>query len=680
MRDYLVQNLQLDIVGEYLGAKQHHALKCLVCEGTFTATPLSKKQTFIKRGSRGCPHCLAASRSNKTANRVDTTRAELLERGYVVLDPNCEFDYSDKKTYQLQCKEGHVFDTHPYHFHLMNRTCPVCRKIEEDANRVIETVIRQPPAPRPEYTISDDEINTFQQYTNYTIVTKPRTAKCSVEMTCNVCNTLTTSTMTAKKQHMRIYGVNGCTTCGERRRKLRSLDIAKDWQQKLLNYGYEVLSPIEDFRRTLKVQVRNTKCLHIMNVQVNQICSDVNGNIPIRCSTCGAETRKNKLIQYNKRRAFVADPEIRREDWELYRRDVSNASERNIPKLDEHFPRGMTGDLYQVDHVMSKLLCFRLGVSVAEAAQVENLRYLPVDVNKQKSWYVVHALPEYLIQYYPRSEMYQQGVEMLSSEFGSIENCDTNTLVEGIEVHVKYGKKCVIVSDIHEIVSEDVGMNAKRQILNDAGYRVMFLYADELERSTFIVEKLKYWFGLSQAMTVHARNATIKEITTEQANVLYDQSHIQGRIDHASVSYGAFVGDELVAAMSFNKDLNDYQLSRFVVKCGIKCTGIANRLLSAFKQDTRFVWDNVVSYSDNRWSVGDLYHKLGFSLDHINKPSFYYSDGNVRFNRRKFTKKALRKLMEDAFDETVTEHENAWYAGFHRVFDCGTTKWRYRLP
>jgi hypothetical protein len=45
---------------------------------------------------------------------------------------------------------------------------------------------------------------------------------------------------------------------------------------------------------------------------------------------------------------------------------------------------------------------------------------------------------------------------------------------------------------------------------------------------------------------------------------------------------------------------------------------------------------NIVSYADRRWSQGNLYKALGFNLNHISSPNYWYIINNCREHRIKF--------------------------------------------
>lgn len=79
-------------------------------------------------------------------------------------------------------------------------------------------------------------------------------------------------------------------------------------------------------------------------------------------------------------------------------------------------------------------------------------------------------------------------------------------------------------------------------------------------------------------------------------------------------------------------------------------------------------WSEIFSYADRRWSVGDLYKKIGFEYVGDTKPSYWYFNNNMdrihRFN--------LRKRADEPINKTELELRSS--QGYHRIWDCGNLK------
>ena len=77
----------------------------------------------------------------------------------------------------------------------------------------------------------------------------------------------------------------------------------------------------------------------------------------------------------------------------------------------------------------------------------------------------------------------------------------------------------------------------------------------------------------------------------------------------------------------------------------------------------------VITFADKRWSVGNVYNKLGFELYNESKPNYYYVIGNKRFYRYNF-RKSILKAKYGCPDE-MTEREFCRNQKWYRIYDCG---------
>lgn len=124
----------------------------------------------------------------------------------------------------------------------------------------------------------------------------------------------------------------------------------------------------------------------------------------------------------------------------------------------------------------------------------------------------------------------------------------------------------------------------------------------------------------------YARKCTVREVDSETARKFLLENHIQG-IVNAKVNLGLFQQDELVSLMTFSKPRfskkYQWELLRFCNKLGYHVPGAAGKLLKAFERQWKPT--SLVSYADRRWSQGKLYGAIGFKLDHISAPDYWYS-------------------------------------------------------
>jgi hypothetical protein len=153
--------------------------------------------------------------------------------------------------------------------------------------------------------------------------------------------------------------------------------------------------------------------------------------------------------------------------------------------------------------------------------------------------------------------------------------------------------------------------------------------------------------------------------------------HIQGE-DKSKIHLGLHYKNRLVAVMTFAKlrkvlalehKEGSYELSRFAAINHFVIVGGADKLLKYFERT--YHPKAITSYADRRWSQGDVYYKLGFKLDHISPPSYWYTkDYYHRIYRFNFRKNVLQTKLPN-FDPNLSEWENMKNHKYDRIWDCG---------
>ena len=221
----------------------------------------------------------------------------------------------------------------------------------------------------------------------------------------------------------------------------------------------------------------------------------------------------------------------------------------------------------------------------------------------------------------------------------------------------------------------------------EIGYRLITIFEDEwLYKSDIVKHRLLNILGVrSEKPHIYARNCSIKEIDNSTKNIFLDKFHLQGK-DTSSIRLGAFHDDRLISIMTFSKgslakgnynpQQGIYELNRFCSDYNYYVVGIASKLLKCFTKT--YTPKSVFSYADKRWSDGNLYNVLGFTHQHDSEPNYWYIFGDRRIHRFNFRKSELKKKL-DIFDPTLSEIKNMSNNGYNRIFDCGNSKWIFKL-
>ena len=216
----------------------------------------------------------------------------------------------------------------------------------------------------------------------------------------------------------------------------------------------------------------------------------------------------------------------------------------------------------------------------------------------------------------------------------------------------------------------------KTEKCKEKNIQLIHIFEDEwIHKKDIVKSILKYKLGISTSK-VNARECKIKEISTNEKNIFLNNNHLQGS-DKAKIKIGAFYNEDLVAVMTFsNGNISrggnptnklSWELSRFCIKNEYVITGIANRMLEYFKKNND--WNEIYSYADRRWSNGNVYLKLGFKLDTLNKPTYWYVNLKDITRIHRYN---LRKKKTDPKD--ITELELRRKEGYLRIYDCGTIR------
>lgn len=208
----------------------------------------------------------------------------------------------------------------------------------------------------------------------------------------------------------------------------------------------------------------------------------------------------------------------------------------------------------------------------------------------------------------------------------------------------------------------------KQQRCAAKGIKLIQIFEHEWDELRDLTKsRLKSALGIDTK--IHARKCAVVELDYKIANEYLISHHIQGACQ-ASIKLGLTYEDKLVAVMTLGRPRfskrYEWEILRYCSTGTI--VGGASKLLSYFKK--AHLPKSIVSYADLRWSNGNLYKSLGFQLDHISAPGYFYFKGNKRYSRFAFQKNNLKKILPE-YDSAKSEHENAFMNGYRRCWDAG---------
>lgn len=222
---------------------------------------------------------------------------------------------------------------------------------------------------------------------------------------------------------------------------------------------------------------------------------------------------------------------------------------------------------------------------------------------------------------------------------------------------------------------------AKCNFYKDLGITLIQIFENEWE------DRKEIWKSiilnkLGKCKRIMARKCVIREINTDEAREFLSFNHLQGFFP-SKVYLGLYYENNLVSISTFGraryKREYEWELLRFCNKIGYHVVGASSKLFKAFIK--KYSPKSVVSYSDKRFSNGNMYQKLGFSFLKTSKPNYFYWDkkkSRLKLESRiKFQKRNLHKILF-SYDPSLSETKNMFANGYWRVWDCGNDVWLWQ--
>lgn len=201
------------------------------------------------------------------------------------------------------------------------------------------------------------------------------------------------------------------------------------------------------------------------------------------------------------------------------------------------------------------------------------------------------------------------------------------------------------------------------------GIHLITLFEDEWNNRQYQVKNfIKAKLGIFDRR-VYGRKTYVKEIERHTARLFIDDNHIQGRPQHITSAYGLFNGDELLGVISLgdhHRNGVETVLNRMCFKAGVQVIGGASKLFSHIRS---VIWGPIKTWSDNRWTGGEVYSSLGFKLTKNLRPDYSYTKGTTRKSKQSMQKKKI------GCPPDRTEIEWCRELGYYRIWDCGKRSW-----
>ena len=221
----------------------------------------------------------------------------------------------------------------------------------------------------------------------------------------------------------------------------------------------------------------------------------------------------------------------------------------------------------------------------------------------------------------------------------------------------------------------------KTDLCLDMGIQLIHIYEDDWVYKQNIIKSMILNKLNKTQNKIFGRKTEIRQINNDITKSFLNENHIQGYVN-SLIKIGLFYNNDLVSLMSFGKkrknmnsksNENEYEMLRFCNKLNTNVIGGASKLFKYFIKN--YNPDQLISYADRSYSNGDLYKRLGFSLEHITNPNYYYVVYDVRKYRYNFRKDVL---IKQGFDSNKSEREIMLERKIYRIYNSGNYKFVYK--
>lgn len=199
----------------------------------------------------------------------------------------------------------------------------------------------------------------------------------------------------------------------------------------------------------------------------------------------------------------------------------------------------------------------------------------------------------------------------------------------------------------------------------DKGIQLLtFWDVEYAQRKPQIISFIKSKMGIFEKR-IYAKDTVFAELADGQYS-FFEENHIQGK-SKIHRNFGLFHDNELVACVSYAKhhrDSSKYTLNRLAFKSGVQVVGGAGKIL---KRSLSLIDDEVITWSDNRYSTGNIYTQNGFIFDADIPVDYCYFDKN----RKIIVSKQSQQKNKVGCPDNMTEKEFCESRGLFRLWDCG---------
>lgn len=214
----------------------------------------------------------------------------------------------------------------------------------------------------------------------------------------------------------------------------------------------------------------------------------------------------------------------------------------------------------------------------------------------------------------------------------------------------------------------------------DQGIQLFFCWDNELFKSKEIIRSILSSKINQFKKKVPGRKCRIIEFPLSIAKSFYEQNHLQGAsgASQMSTNIGLVFDDEIISMMSFGshqrQDTPGIVLSRCCFKQNYSIIGGSQKMFKHFCEKHQ-PEEKIISWSSNRYSLGQLYEYLGFKKDSELKEDYFYFNPKTKQVLAKQAAQKKHLIVKGGIGKT--ENEMAKSLGYFKIHDCGKIRWSF---
>lgn len=182
---------------------------------------------------------------------------------------------------------------------------------------------------------------------------------------------------------------------------------------------------------------------------------------------------------------------------------------------------------------------------------------------------------------------------------------------------------------------------------------------------------------------IFARKCKIQEVDNKHSNLFYEKYHLLGAARNTIKSFGIFYENELIGVISLgrhhrnNTSKRIMTINRLCFKANVQIIGGSSKIFSAcLKWCKENNIEKIITWSDNRWSDGNVYNNLGFELEAKLKPDYSYVDLKKKYHR---VSKQSQKKSNCKRPDGITESQWCLENKLVKIWDCGKKRWVFNV-